>query len=760
MLKHYANWVIRWRYFIILATLVLVAVLGSGMRLLIFDTDYRVLFSEDNPQLAAFEELQNTYTKSDNVLFILAPKDEQVFTSQTLEAVEWLTNEAWQIPYSIRVDSISNFQHTYAEGDDLIVEDLITEAKSLSAEELTRIKEIALKEPLLVNKLVSPTAYVTGINIIVQLPGLHPETEVPEIAVFVRDLAKQVNSRYPHLTVHLTGIVMFNNTFPESTLGDMTTFVPAMFLVIIVLLGLLLRSFSGTFTTVLIIFLSIIVTMGIAGWLGITLTPPSATAPTIILTLAIADSVHFLVTMLYEMRVRNKWEAIIESLRINFQAIFLTSLTTAIGFLSLNASDVPPFRDLGNIVAIGVTIAFILSVSFLPAMMAVLPVRIKPRNTLHPMERFGQFVVAKRRVLMWGMASIIVLLIALIPRNELNDVFANYFDESFDFRRATDFATENLTGLYDINYSINAGESEGITDPIFLRKLANFAEWYQQQPEVIHVTTITDVFKRLNKNMHGDDQSYYRLPEQRDLAAQYLLLYEMSLPYGLDLNNQINIDKSATRLTVILKTISTNEMLALEMRAQQWLQKNGLASMQVAGASTAMMFTHIGYRNLPRMLIGTTFALVLISAILIIALRSFKYGLISLVPNLLPAGMAFGLWGFFVGQVGLGLSVVMGMTLGIVVDYAIHFLSKYLRSRREQELSSTEAVLYAFKTVGMALWITTLVLVAGFAVLALSPFQLNADMGLMTAITIALALIVDFLFLPPLLMVLERNKVK
>jgi predicted RND superfamily exporter protein len=266
---------------------------------------------------------------------------------------------------------------------------------------------------------------------------------------------------------------MFNNTFPESTLGDMTTFVPAMFLVIIVLLGLLLRSFSGTFTTVLIIFLSIIMTMGIAGWLGITLTPPSATAPTIILTLAIADSVHFLVTMLYEMRDRNKWEAIIESLRLNFQPIFLTSLTTAIGFLSLNASDVPPFRDLGNIVAIGVTIAFILSVSFLPAMMAVLPVRTKPRNTLHPMERFGEFVVAKRRMLMWGMASIIVFILILIPRNELNDVFANYFDESFDFRRATDFATENLTGLYDINYSINAGESQGITDPIFLRELCS-----------------------------------------------------------------------------------------------------------------------------------------------------------------------------------------------------------------------------------------------------------------------------------------------
>jgi len=185
MIERYGNWVIRWRYFIILATLMLVVVAASGMRFLRFDSDYRVFFSEDNPQLVAFEELQDTYTKNDNVLFVLAPKDGQVFTNKTLEAVEWLTKEAWQIPYSIRVDSITNFQHTYAEEDDLIVEALITEAKTLSKEDMARAKDIALSEPQLANKLISPKAHVTGINITVQLPGEQPDKEVPEIVTFV-----------------------------------------------------------------------------------------------------------------------------------------------------------------------------------------------------------------------------------------------------------------------------------------------------------------------------------------------------------------------------------------------------------------------------------------------------------------------------------------------------------------------------------------------------------------------------------------------
>jgi len=760
MIEHYGQWVIRWRYFIILTTLILVALATRGFPLR-FDTDYRVFFGDQNPQVIAFDDIQDTYTKNDNVMLALAPKDGAVFTNQTLEAVEWLTNEAWQIPYSSRVDSITNFQYTHASGDDLTVEDLITDAMSLSQEKIASAKEIALDEPQLVYKLISPKAHVTGINVIVQLPGEQLDQEVSKVVTFVRDLADKVRDRYPHLEVHITGIVMMNNSFPEAAKGDMRSLVPIMYLVILIMLGLLLRGFSGTFATLFVISFSIISAMGLAGLLGITIAGPVATAPTMILTLAVADSVHFLVTLRHEMRVngREKREAIVESLRINFQPIFLTSLTTAIGFLSMNFGEVPPFRALGNIVAMGVTVAFILSVTFLPALIAILPVRSKPEKpgTVHFMDRFGEFVIAKRHGLMWGMAGIIILLMAFLPRNELNDVFVEYFDETFEFRQATDFVTANLTGLYDIHYSLKAGESEGLSNPEFLKIVSAFTEWYRQQPEAIHVSTITDTFKRLNKNMHGDDPDYYRLPERRDLAAQYLLLYEMSLPYGLDLNNQINVDKSATRVAVTLKVLSTNELLALEKRAQEWLKENGLPSMQeVQGASPSLMFANIGYRNIRSMLLGATIALILISLILMVALRSLKFGLISLIPNLVPTAMAFGLWGLLVGQVGLGLSVVAGLTIGIVVDDTIHYLSKYLRARREKGLGAEAAVRYAFRSVGLALWITTVVLVAGFLVLAQSHFYVNASMGLMTAITISFALLADFLFLPPLLMALNK----
>lgn len=760
MIEKFAQSVLRYRWIIIILTIILALGAAKGMRLLTLTTDYRVFFSEDNPQLIAFEELQNTYTKNDNILIAIAPKDKKVFTRETLAAVEALTEQSWQIPHSIRVDSLSNFQHTRGVDDDLIVSDLYTDGKDMMDTALNAVKKVALNEPLLVKRLVSESGDVTAINVTIQVPGIDQKKEIPEAVNFTRDFVNKFAEANPHVDIHLTGTVMMNNAFPEAAKADMKSLVPIMFLVVMACIWFMLRTLSGVFGTLVVVIFSIGTAMGLTGWLGITLTPPSGSAPTIILTLAVADCVHMLVSYLQQLRNnKEKREAMIESIRQNFQPITLTSLTTTIGFLSMNFSDAPPFRDLGNMVAIGIIAAWILSLTFLPALMSVLPIRVKqgPDATSKKMSALAEFVIANKKVLLWSNLLVVVALAASIPRNELNDQFVEYFDESIEFRRATDFVTDNLTGIYTIDYSLASGEAGGLNEPAFLQKVDEFANWYRAQEGVIHVNVFTDIMKRLNMNLHGDDESYYRLPEERELAAQYLLLYEMSLPYGLDLNNQVDIDKSATRMNVTVENLTTNELLSLELKARGWLEENAPAGMAKEGSSPAVMFANIGMRNLLSMLSGSILALILISLILIVAFKSVRIGLISLLPNLLPAIAAFGVWGLLVGEVGVSLSIVMSMTLGIVVDDTIHFLSKYLRARREKNLSAVDALRYAYSTVGTALWVTTIVLMAGFSVLALSAFRMNAGMGLLTAITIGLALALDFLFLGPLILMTKES---
>ncbi len=751
--------VVEHRWAVILAMLLLASVTGSGVRQLEFNNDLRVFFSAQNPQLQALEDLEATYNKIDNVLFVIAPRDGTIFTRKTLAAVAALTEAAWQTPYSVRVDSVTNFQHSRAEGDELTVGDLVGDAERLTQADLARIRAIALAEPALARRLVSATGHVTAINVTIPLPG-DSTAEVPEVIAFVRQLATDFRQRHPDIDLYLTGAILFDNGFAEVVRDDMRTLVPLMFTVLIVITGVALRSVLATLATLIIILVSTFTGMGLAGWLGMSLNPASSNAPVIILTLAVADSVHILVTLMQQLRQgKNRQQAIVESLRINFRAVFLTSITTAIGFLTMNFSDAPPFRDLGNIVALGVTAAFVNSVLLLPALMAVLPQRAGAlRSAAAPvLDRLAGFVIARRVPALrtaWiaiGIASAGMLQIVF------SDDWVKYFDTRYDLRIATDFMEDNLLGAHIIEYSLDSGAPGGISEPAYLARLEAFADWYREQPRVGHVQTIIPMMKRLNRNLHGDDPAYYRLPGQRELAAQYLLLYEMSLPYGLDLNNQINVDKSATRMIVTLKGISTLELRELEERAHAWLQEHAPAHMASRGSGLSMIWAHISRRNIHNMLGAAFLALLLISALLVFALRSPRLGTISLFPNLAPAFMAFGIWGLIVGQVGLGLSVVVSLTLGIVVDDSVHFLSHYLRARREDGLAPAAAIHHAFGTVGLAMWITTLTLVAGFLVLTLSGYKMNADMGLLSAITLTLALLMDFLFLPALLLKFDRE---
>ena len=759
MLKQYADFIIRFRYLVVIATIIAVAFAASGGRFLQFNNDYRVFFDGDNPQLLAFENLQDTYTKNDNVLITVTPDNDDVFTSETLTTIFDLTEKAWQTPYSIRVDSLSNYQHTYSNDDDLIVEDLVEDPGNLTEDDLDNIKNTALNEPTLVHRLVSPSGHITAVNITVELPGINPNVEVPEVAGHVRELLNYAKQTYPEFEFHLSGIVMMNNAFAESSIYDVSHLIPLSLLLILIIVFIFIRGIFRIVTVFIVLVFTVLTTMGLVGWSGTELTTPLMSLPTIIMTLAVADCVHLLVTWVQEVQKgQHKHDAIRESLRVNFMPIFFTSLTTAIGFMALNFSDAPPFRHLGNFSAIGVMFAFIYAITFLPAMLAILPCKVpKTKSTkfISLMNGLANFVIKNQTPLLWVSLLVTLCISGFVVKNQLNDNFVKYFDERIEFRVDSEYVSEHLGGLYFADFSLSSGEQGGVSNPQFQAQVDQFVTWMQRQPEVVHVNNLMDTMKRLNKNLHADDMNWYKLPEQRDLAAQYLLLYEMSLPYGLDLNNQIDIDKSSTRVSVTLKTLTTVQVLNFEQRIIEWMKANTPA-IATFGSSPTIMFSHIGMTNIKSMLLGTSIALVIISILLIAVFRSVKYGLLSLIPNLLPVAVAFGLWGLFVAEIGMSLAFVTAMTLGIVVDDTIHFMSKYLRAIREQNLSAEDAVRSAFSGVGIALWITTLALVAGFFVLSTSSFKLNADMGLMTSITMALALLIDFLLLPPLLIRLSK----
>ncbi|WP_156504551.1 RND family transporter, partial [Oleiphilus sp. HI0066] len=449
--------IIKWRWAIIVATFVIVGIIASGLTNISFSSNYRVFFSSDNEQLVAFETIQNTYSKSDNVLLVVEPEDGIVFSRETLSAIQELTESSWQLPYSTRVDSITNYQHTQAEEDDLIVADLVEFPEDV---DLDYVKNVALNEPLLVRRLISPEAHVTAVNVTIQLPELS-ESETREVVSAARNIVADFEEKYPNLSVYITGTTMLGNAFAEASEADMKSLMPIMLCVIIVTLWLLLRSFTGTVATILVIILSALTAMGLFGHLGWVLTGPTTSAPVIITTMAVADSVHILVTFLYNLRQgMPKHSAMQESIRINFQPVFITSLTTVLGFMTMNFSEVPPFRDLGNTVAMGVIAALFFSVFFLPAFMSVMPISTKKQAARQSkgMDKLASFIINNRNGVLIGSGIVTVVLFALIPLNQINDDFIAYFKESVEFRADTEFTSDNLTGIYNIAFSLEQGE--------------------------------------------------------------------------------------------------------------------------------------------------------------------------------------------------------------------------------------------------------------------------------------------------------------
>lgn len=760
MKERWSRWVVGHPWLVVIASLLLTLGISSQLQYFQNNNDPRIFFTEDNPDFKRFRELEDRFTSMEVVLFALHPKNDNVFTRETLTAIEALTNDAWMLPNSTRVDSLANYQHTEVDEDDLFVSYLVEDVASLSDEEIARVREIALSEPSLVGRLVSEKGHVAAVIATVTMaPG---SREAPEITAAARELAQVYRERYPDIEVMLTGTVVFAQATDEATAQTMSVTLPLAIVAMVLCLLLILRSAMFIFVVLVAISLSIAIALGISVWLDIEFSPVVGMAPAMILTLAVADCVHLLTTYRQErLRGIDKKLAMVESLRINFQPVWLTSITTAIGFGILNFSESQPFQALGNVVLIGVMVAFLFSVVFLPAMVMLVPHRISPARQISydpMMERLANLVIRRHRSLLLGTGVLVLALVACLPMNQVNDVFNEYFDESFEVRRVNDFIMRELTGMHRIDYAIDAGSDSGTMEPAYLEQLDAFVSWLESQPEVTYVSAYTDVIKRLNRDMHGGDPDWYRIPEERELISQYTLLYELSLPQGLGLENQLDMSRRYSRVVVMLENIGSHPVLDFNDRAEQWLAANTQASMHARGTGMDILFGRITFRNIHSMLTGAAIGLVSVSLLLILALRSWWYGFLSLLPNLLPALMSFGLWGVINGEIGLAVSVVACMTLGIVVDDTVHFLSKYVRARRELGLGVDGAVRYAFRTVGVALTATTVVLVANFLVIGTSHFYPNASMGTLAAITLAVALLVDFFFFVPLLVWLDRRR--
>lgn len=758
-----ADWITHHPWLsLLLATLLLVAA-ASGAGGYQYSVDHRAFFSPDNPQLLAYESLQDDYSRTDTILMVLAPASGEVFNGEFLKLVEELTEAAWQIPYTQRVESVTNFQHTRVAGDFIDTANLVASPADLSPQALEQIRDVAVNEPFLVDSLVNPEGSVTGIRLTLNMPGEDPLAETPAVVLPVRELAREVRENHPDIAVHLAGQVVANQVYPEESQADLVRVWPWFALTMLIMLAWLFRSIKAMAVTWTACLLAVFAGIGAIGFLAPVINDAVIVAPIMILTLAIADGIHLVVSWNQGLVAgQSKRDAMTASLARNIGPMTLTTLLTALGFLTLHFNDSPPFRVMGYMVAAGVLFALLFTLLFTAPLLVLLPGkgprRLSPLATSDslPMNRLADFVIRRKLPLLCLFLVAGGILASLSFRNEINDDIVKYYTPETPFRESMEFVNSDLTGIGEINFALPAGGADEIANPEYLRRIEAFSDWLKTQPDVVQVNSIVDIIKRINQVMHNDDPAWYRIPESREEAAQYLLQYELSLSYGMNLNWLIRYDRAETRVRVAVGTSSGQRIIALNDAARQWQQANWAPQWQAPGASLSLMFAHIGERSIAGMFGGMLGALAIAALLLMIGFLSWQHGLASFVANLLPIGMAFGVWSLWSGNIDLGLTVVIGIAFAVVVDDTVHFICKYERARHDG-CSPEQAIRDSFLRVGFALITTSVVLGLGFAWLANSAIQITVNTAIVTCLSIVFALLVDLLLLPALLLLTDRR---
>jgi len=754
-----AETIIRYRPLCIIISLLILAGLAQGLSKINFNPDINAFFPENDTLTTSHLSIEDTYSSMDNAVIGIGVKEGTVFTNEVLSLIEDLTERAWKTPHSLRVDSLSNYSYVSADGDDLYIEPFLEGSSTYDLKTLKEKELIIEEEELAYGAIISKDKKTSLINIVFDPPRKDIEAEYQESLNYVLGFLEEARKNHPEVDLIISGIVYMEYQSPMLLKAQMPKLMPTAILVILLTLFLLLRSLVAVAGSFLVILMSVVSAMGSIGFMSGDIAQPFIMVPILIATLAVADCVHLFTLYFQNLdSSRKSKEAMLESLKLNLQPLFLTSLTTAIGFLSLNLAPVEPLRGIGNGVAVGVFLAFIFTVLLLAPIVSYFNVKQSKNINFQKniARKLGRFSIKNYKRLLVIVPVISCFLMAFIPLNKTNDNPLEFYSERYTTSAAdSKWISQRIGGTFPVSYELN---SQGIvSDPEFLREVDKFSEWLASNKEVLHVSSLSKIMKNLNKTLHGKQEEWNIIPTEPDLSAQYLFFYEMSLPYGLDLTNSISQNKESIKLVASLKELGSLEYREFAKRVENYASQNMPEDMVSIGTGTRPIFAFMSNMLITQLTYALGIGIVLITATIILFFRSLRYGMLTSVTNLLPIGVAFGIWAIVSGEISMLVGIGMGTTLGIIVDFTVHFLSKYLHARRQKNLSAEEAVEYAFETVGFALIITSFSLILGFLVLLQAFFIPIHGFVLFSSIAFLSALIIDLLLFPALLITWDKR---
>lgn len=760
--KQFAQNIINFRWAItILMPLLIIIIFALNIKNAGVETDWKIWFDKDSQIIKNFEKFKETFGSDDRLMIALRSED-GIFKKDILKNIQKLTEELWQTKLISRVDSISNYQYVYVSKDDedeIIVEDFLDDIDSLTAKELKEKEKIARTDVQTKNLLISADGKSA---VIVARMVYSKSINANDYITLYKNVNKIIEeNRIEGVEYHNVGVPAYTDAFMGAITSNGKIFIPAILITIILLLAIIFRNIWSVLLPLSIVILTILFIAGFTFGLGYKLNTITSMFPIFIIAIGIADSIHIFWTWKYKRE--EGWEnneSIIYSIEKNIIPAFITSLTTFAGFISLGISKIVPLQAFGILLATGAIVAFILSITFLPAILSVLNPKIKVRESKtiklkNKIKKYTAFIVKNDKTIV--IASLLVIALCAIGIKDItvDTEFSKQFAEDTPIRKSSDFVEKNIGGTISIEIIIDSKEKSGVNNPILMKDVDKFSEAFMKRYERIrHINSLTQVVKKYNKLMNGNKESFYTIPDSKELASQYLLLYSISLPRGMGINDMMDIDGRYLRLTAMMNITSEVRKLEMYEWTKNWWKQNTEFTATIEGLT--MISGHMRMQLTDTMIKSITLALIFVTLIFWITFKSKFFMAISTLPNIAPLVIAVGLTGWFGINLDLGMAIVFVIIIGIAIDDTVHFLAKY-KAATQQGKDLIASIEEALLLSGNAIVITTVILVLGFGTFIFSDFALYNNFGLLSSISLTLAMVFDLLLLPAIISVVNKK---
>lgn len=745
------------RHVLALLTIVVTAAIAWGVTYTTTDASSKAILADDDPYRQEVEQVDRDFPPSTGAIFAFMPRDGNIFSIASLRAMEALTERYAEVDSAVSVGSLINHRLDAVDADRFNRDYLVPDIADLDAQGLQQIRDIALADKDLTSTMLSPTGDMALASIRYLASPDDQDTRL-RIARSIVELRDSLREQHPQMKIYVLGRALFELDSYKAQIEDRTYLAPLVLGLNMLLLWFCLRSIAFSLCVMSVSFVTIVLTVGTMGWINIPFNQISNMGPLVVLTIALADSIHIVAVYLQGLnKSLDKLEAMRQSLAVNLQPVTLATVTTTMGFLSLNYCSSPGIYGFGNVVAIGVCWAFVVTFTLLPALMLLVPVNKVPQplGVRGIIEAVARLVEKRPRLLLSCGTLLIVATLAMLPLNKVDFSRFSFVDTESDFHIVYSALSEKIGNDQSLVYSINSGKYYGITEPEFLNTVEAFSNWLQEQPEASYVTSYLKFLKIQNMAEHDNDEAWKVLPQDNLQVIDYLVGYQLVQEIEPGLQPIFNPDYSAIRLIVGTSNLSNTQLLHFNERIEGWLEKNLKPEYRVMHGDNSILYARLEYSISMQLLEGFLVSFLLITATLLVGLRSVRYGLLSIVPNLFPATIVFGFWGLFVGELSPYVLMLFSISIGLVVDDSVHVLSKYIHARREGE-EPEQAVRYALDKAGSAITITTLALAVGTMVLLFSNTYYYQNVALLLTPIIVVALLLDILFLPPLLVKFDR----